>query len=103
MPGVVIAPQLAERCLVQLMQDLAEFSRIRITGSKTLAVDLAQRTDQRVAVLLADRAILVPVAMIQARFLHGFLPERRLRAWRERAPKRVDWQPARRAAAEHRQ
>src|SRR6476620_8054730 len=74
MPGVVIAPQLAQRRLVQLKQDLAEFCRIRITGRETLAVKLAQCTDQCVAVLLADRAILVPMAAIQAWFLHVYLP-----------------------------
>src|SRR6266702_8449776 len=69
MSGVVIATQLAQRRLVQLMQDLTELGRIGITSRKALAVDLAQSTDQRVAVLLANRAILVPMAAIQARFL----------------------------------
>src|SRR5436305_9525102 len=92
MPGVVIATQLAQRGLVQLKQDVTQQGRIRITGCEALAVDLAQRTHQRVAVLLADRAILVPMAAIQAGFLHVSLPMQRLRAWRERAPKRVDWQ-----------
>src|SRR5438105_3792676 len=92
MPGVVIATQLAQRRLVQLMQDLAKLGRIRIAGRKTLAVDLAQCTNQRVAVLLADRAILVPVATIQARFLHVSLRVRRLRASPKGALKSVGWQ-----------
>lgn len=92
MPGVVIATQLAQRRLVQLSQDLAEQRRIGIPGRKALAVDLAQGADQRVAVLLADPAILVPMAAIQARFLHVSLPGGVSSAWRERAPKGVDWQ-----------
>src|SRR4029079_1308874 len=78
MPGVVIATQLAQRRLVQLMQDLAELGRVRIAGGKALAVDLAQRSDQRIAMLLADRATLVPMATIKARFLHVSLPAVRL-------------------------
>jgi hypothetical protein len=80
MPGVVVAAQLAQRRLIQLEQDLTELGRIRIAGGKTLPVDLAQRADKRVAVLFTDPAILVPVAAIQAVFLHVSLPMRRLRA-----------------------
>jgi hypothetical protein len=76
--GAVIAAQLAKRCLIQLMQNFAERSRIRITRRETFSVDLAERADQRVAVFFADFAILVAVASIEPWLFHDSLPWVRL-------------------------
>src|SRR6202035_827610 len=61
----MIAAELAQRGLVQLKQNLAEFLGFRIAGRKALSVDLSQRADQGVSVLMADLAILVAVAIVE--------------------------------------
>lgn len=60
--GFIIAAELAQRCLVQLKTNLAQLLGLRIPGCETLSVNLAQRADQGIAVLVADFTILVPVA-----------------------------------------
>src|ERR1700689_3078511 len=75
MAGLVIAAELAQRRLVQLKQDFAELLGRGITGGKTLSVNLAQRTNEGVAVLVADFAVVVAVAIVETGFapaaLHG--------------------------------
>jgi hypothetical protein len=58
----MIAAELAQRCLVEVKQNLAQLLGFRITGCEALSVNLTQRADEGVAVLLADFAISVAVA-----------------------------------------
>src|SRR5580704_17741134 len=71
MAGLVIAAELAQRCLVQLKQDIAEFLSGWITGGKTLSVNLAQPADENVAVLVADFCVVVAVAIVETGFAHA--------------------------------
>src|SRR6185437_14443971 len=73
MAGLMIAAELAQRRLVQLKQDFAELLGGGITGGKTLSVNLAQRADEGVAVLVADFAVVVAVAIVQTGFAHAAL------------------------------
>ena len=66
LPAVVIPVQLAQGCLVELVQDIAELFLIPASGGETGAVDLSQRPHQRVAVLVADFTILIAVPMIKS-------------------------------------
>src|SRR5664279_3923516 len=74
MTGLVIAAELAQRRLVELKQDLAQCRGSRITGGETDPVDLAQRADQGVAVLVTDFTVLVAVAIVESRLAHAALP-----------------------------
>ena len=65
MAGLMIAAELVQRRLVQLKQDFAQLFAVRITGSEALSVNLAQRADQGVSMLVADFAILVAVAIVE--------------------------------------
>ena len=69
----MIAPELAQRRLVQLMQDIAELLGRGITGGKTLSVNLAQRADEGVAVLVADFAVVVAMAIVETGLAHAAL------------------------------
>jgi len=84
MVGLMIAAELAQRRLVQLMQDIAQLLGRGITGSKTWSVNLAQRADEGVAVLVADFAVVVAVAIVETGFthvsLHGALKRQHLPA-----------------------
>src|ERR1700674_4088571 len=71
MAGLMIATKLAQRRLVQLEQNLAQLLGFRITGCETRSVNLTQRADQGVAVLVADFAILVAVAIVETGLAHG--------------------------------
>ena len=55
----MIPAELAQRRFVQLLQDVAQLLGCGIAGGKALSVNLAQRTDQGVAVLVADFAVMV--------------------------------------------
>src|SRR5882757_7232539 len=70
----MIAAELAQRRLVQLKQNLAQFLGFGIAGCETLSVNLSQRADEGVAVFDADFAILVAVASVETRFAHAALP-----------------------------
>ena len=61
--GLMIAAELAPRCFVELRENIAQFLGIRITGSKTLSVNLTQRADESISVLVADFAVVVAVAI----------------------------------------
>ena len=54
MAGLMIAAELVQRRLVQLKQDFADLFGVRITGAEALSVNLAQRADEGVSVLVAD-------------------------------------------------
>ena len=71
--GRMIPAKLAERRLVQLMQNVTQLLGCGITGGEALAVDLAQRADKRVAVLVADFAIMVAVAIVETCLAHDAL------------------------------
>jgi hypothetical protein len=71
--GFMIAAQLAQRRLVQLQQNLTEFFVCRITGGETLSVNLAQGADQGVAMLVADFAVVVAVAIVETWLAHAAL------------------------------
>ena len=74
MAGLVIAAELAERRFVELRQDFAQLLGRGITGGKTLAINLAQRADERVAMLVADVTIVVAVAIVETGLAHAALP-----------------------------
>src|SRR5262249_41390980 len=69
----MIAAELAQRCLVELKQNLAQLLGFRITGCEALSVNLTQRADEGVAVLVADFAIPVAVAIVETRLAHAAL------------------------------
>jgi hypothetical protein len=70
----MIATDLAQGGLVKLKHYLAQFRSSRIPGRKALAVNFTQRLDKGVAVLAADFAILVAMAMVETWFAHAALP-----------------------------
>src|ERR1700730_17317015 len=71
--GLMIAAELAQRGLVQLKQNLAQLLGFGIAGCETLSVNLAQRADQGVSVLVADFAVLVTVAIVETCLAHAAL------------------------------
>src|SRR5258705_1121261 len=72
--GLMIAAELAERCLVQLKQNFAQLFGFGIAGCETLSVNPSQRADEGVSVFAADFAILVAVAVIETCLAHAALP-----------------------------
>jgi hypothetical protein len=50
----MIAAELAHRRFVQLKQNVTQLLGFRITGCEALSVNLAQRADEGVSVLVAD-------------------------------------------------
>ncbi len=50
----MIAAELAHRRFVQLKQNFTQLLGFRITGCEALSVNLAQRADEGVSVLVAD-------------------------------------------------
>ena len=50
----MIAAELAHRRFVQLKQNFTQLLGFRITGCEALSVNLAQRADEDVSVLVAD-------------------------------------------------
>jgi hypothetical protein len=64
-----------ERRLVQIVQHISQFLVARPPESESGSVGLSQRGYERVAVFLADLAILVSMAAVEARLLghDGFL------------------------------
>src|SRR6516225_1652179 len=69
----MIAAELAHRRFVQLKQNFTQLLGFRITGCEALSVNLAQRPDEGVSVLVADFAILVAVAIVETRLAHAAL------------------------------
>src|ERR1700719_2773460 len=89
MAGLMIAAELAQRRLVELKQDFAKLLGRGITGGKTLSVNLAQRADEGVAVLVADFAVVVAVAIVETGFAHAALHGARER---QHPPAGTKWQ-----------
>ena len=87
--GFMIAAELAQRRLVELKQDFAQLVGRRIPGGKTLSVNLAQRTDEGVAVLVADFAVVVAVAIVETGLGHFTLHCIR---GRQHPPAGTEWQ-----------
>src|SRR5436309_1986593 len=73
MTGLVVATKLAQRCLVQVKQNVTQLVGRGITGGKTLPVNLAQCADEGVAVLVADFAIVVALAIVETCLTHAAL------------------------------
>ena len=71
--GLVIAPELAQRRLVQLEENLAQLLRCRIAGCEILSVNLSQRANERVSVFAADFTVLVAVAIVETCLGHAAL------------------------------
>src|ERR1700730_15784508 len=71
--GLMIAAELAQRGLVQLKQNLAQLLGFGIASCETLSVNLTQRADQGVSVLVADFAVLVTVAIVETCLAHAAL------------------------------
>ena len=71
--GLMIAAQLADRRFVQLKQNFTQLLGFRVTGCEALSVNLAQRADEGVSVLVADFAILVAVAIVESCLAHAAL------------------------------
>src|SRR3954467_9445593 len=71
--GLIIAAKLAQRCFVKLKQNLAQLLGCRIAGGEALSVNLAQRANERVSVLVADFAIVVTVAIVETCLAHAAL------------------------------
>src|SRR5258707_3834082 len=92
MAGLMIAAELAQRRLVQMGQYVAQFLGRGITGGKTLSVNLAQRRDEGVAVLVADFAVLIAVAIVHACLAHAALPGTH---GRQHPPAATKWQRTR--------
>jgi hypothetical protein len=73
MAGLMIAAELTQRRIIELKENVTQLLGWRITGGKTLSVNLAQRADQGVAVLVADFAVMVTVAIVETCLTHGAL------------------------------
>jgi len=73
MVGFMIAAELAHRRFVQMKQNFTQLLGFRITGCEALSVNLAQRADEGVSVLVADFAILVAVAIVESCLAHATL------------------------------
>jgi hypothetical protein len=73
MAGLMIAPELAERRLIQFKQNLAQLLGFRIAGREILSVNLAQSANEGVSVFAADFAILVAVAIVETCLAHAAL------------------------------
>src|SRR5258708_30118677 len=71
--GLLIAPELAQRRLIQLKQNLAQLLGFRIAGREILSVNFTQRPDYGVSVFATDFAILVAVAIVETCLAHGAL------------------------------
>jgi hypothetical protein len=80
MAGLMIAAELAQRRLVELMQNLAQLLGFGIAGCETLSVNLTQCADQGVSVLVAYFAILVAVTIVETWFAHAALHHARAAA-----------------------
>jgi hypothetical protein len=70
-PSIVIAVKLAQRCFVELVEDIAQLFFVGAPGGETTAVNLSQCPYQGVAVFAADFTVVIPVSMIQSRLFHG--------------------------------
>jgi hypothetical protein len=71
--GLMIAAELTQGCFIQVRKNLAKFFRRGITGGKPLSVNLAQCADEGVAVLVADFAVVVALAIVEACLAHAAL------------------------------
>lgn len=65
-------------------------SRLGIAGCEALSVNLAQRADEGVAVLVADFAVVVAMTIVQTCLAHAALHGGRKR---QHPPARLRWQP----------
>jgi hypothetical protein len=78
MAGLMVAAELAQRRLVQLKQNIAQLLGFGIAGRESLSVNLAQRADEGVSVLVAYFAILVAVTIVETCLAHVALHDARI-------------------------
>src|SRR5712691_6014690 len=73
----MIAAELAHRRFVQLKQNFTQLLGFRITGCEALSVNLAQRADEGVSMLVADSPSLLrwPLSRPALLMLLSILPE----------------------------
>jgi hypothetical protein len=71
--GLMIAAELTQRRFVELKQNLAQFLGFGITGGETLSVNLTQRADESISVLVADFAVVVAVPIVETCLAHAAL------------------------------
>jgi hypothetical protein len=76
-----VVDQMGERWLVEIVQHVSQFLVARSPGSESGPIGLPQRGYERIAVLLADFAVLVSMTGVEAGLLchdgfHGFMNER---------------------------
>jgi hypothetical protein len=71
--GLIVAAKLAQRCFVKLKQNLAQLLGCRIAGGEALPVNLTQRANEGISVLVADFAIVVAVAIVETCLAHAAL------------------------------
>src|SRR5882757_3753282 len=85
----MIAAELAHRRFVQLKQNFTQLLGFRIAGCEALSVNLTQRADEGVAVLVADFAVVVAMTIVQTCLAHAALPSGRKR---QHPPAGLRWQ-----------
>lgn len=67
--------QMAEGCLIEIVQHVAQFFVARPPGSEPGSISLAQRGYERIAMFFADFAVLVSVTAVEAGFFrHDCFP-----------------------------
>jgi len=71
---LMIVNELAERGLVEVLQHVAQLGALGLTCRERLSINRAKRGKRGVAMLLADLAVLVAVATVQAVLFHWLLP-----------------------------
>jgi hypothetical protein len=69
----VIPVQLTQRCLVEFMEDIAQFFFIPASRGETGTVEFSQGPYQRIAMLATDFTIFIPMSVIESRLFHGVL------------------------------
>jgi hypothetical protein len=72
-PAIVIPVQLAQRCLVELVEDIAQFFFIPVSRGEFGTVEFSQGPHQRVAMLATDFTIFIAMSVIKSRLFHGVL------------------------------
>jgi hypothetical protein len=75
MTGLMIALELAERCLVELMQHFAQRCCFRVPGCKALPIYFSQSTHESVSMLVTDLTVPIAVSTIEAGLLHFRSPQ----------------------------
>jgi hypothetical protein len=73
-PGVVVFDEFGERRFVQFGEYVRQFFRVFEPRRKDSSIMLAQRSHQRVAMLPANLAVLIAMAVLEAWLIHWVPP-----------------------------